>query len=96
MNILIVVSHPDSISTLLGLSAACKRKELSYCCFFTGDGVTLLQDNKVLTPTIDAERAVVCEYSWKLYFQHAQPPVESGSQTDLSAMMCSADRVVSL
>lgn len=96
MTILFVLSHPDATSALSGLSAACRRKGQSYALFFTGDGVSLLRDKKTLTSTSDSERAVVCEYSWNRYFQCENPPIEQGSQTDLSAMIGTADKVVSL
>jgi len=96
VNILIVVSHPDAINALTGLTAACLRQQHSYTCFFTGDGVTLLQNQQVVNVTADAKKAVVCEYSWERHFKPSPSVVEKGSQTDLSAMMCTADKVVSL
>jgi len=43
-----------------------------------------------------AERAVVCEHAWGAYAPDDVPPIDSGSQTDHSAMIGSVDQVISL
>lgn len=96
MNILFVVAHPDAAHALVGLADACGRADVHYSCFFTGDGVRLLQDGGVLSIAAAAGRAVVCEYSWARHFSQQEPPIEQGSQTDHSAMIGDAERVVSL
>ncbi len=96
MKILIVVSHPESHEALIGLTTACSRRNQEYLCFFTGDGVQLLESNEVVNILNDAERAVVCEYSWAKHFADKKAPIEEGSQTDHSAMVSIVKKVVSL
>jgi len=96
MKILFVVSNPESKEALLGLTEACTRRKQTFLCFFTGDGVEILSDSQVIEILSNAERAVVCEHSWGKYFADQQPPIEEGSQTDHSAMVSKAERVVSL
>ena len=96
MKILIVVSHPESTEALIGLASACSRHNQNYLVFFTGDGVKLLESNEVVDAISDAERAVVCEYSWAKHFANKKAPIEEGSQTDHSAMVSTVSKVVSL
>ena len=96
MKILIVVSHPESTEALIGLTSACSRRNQNFLCFFTGDGVKLLESNEVVDAISNAERAVVCEYSWAKHFADKKAPIEEGSQTDHSAMMSTVSKVVSL
>lgn len=96
MRILFVVSHPKSTQALIGLTDACARRQQSFLCFFTGEGVEILNDAKVLAAIGSAEKAVVCEFSWGKYFPDQSAPIEEGSQTDHSAMIGTVDRVVSL
>lgn len=96
MNILFVVSNPKTIDALLGLTKACSRAKQQYQCFFTGDGVKLLKDKKIISSIKTAERNVVCEHSWEKYCSSENLPIEKGSQTDHSAMISIVDRVVSL
>ena len=96
MKILFVVSHPESTQALIGLTNACARREQSFLCFFTGEGVALLNDAKVVEAIGSAEKAVVCEFSWGKYFPGKTAPIEEGSQTDQSAMIGAIDKVVSL
>jgi len=96
MKILIVISNPESTEALIGLSSACSRRDQTFFCFFTGDGVKLFENPDVITAVFEAERAVVCEYSWAKYFPDQHPPIEEGSQTDHSAMIGLANQVISL
>ena len=96
MKLLIVISNPASSAALGGLVGACLRRELPFLCFFTGDGVALLDDPDLHTGLSRAERAVVCEYSWRRYAPDRAAAFEEGSQTDHSAMIGEASHVVSL
>ena len=96
MKILFVISNPETTQALIGLANACTRRNQSFLCFFTGDGVEILGDSKVIEAISQAERAIVCEFSWGKYFPNQQPPIEEGSQTDHSAMISTVDKVVSL
>lgn len=96
MKILILVSHPESKQALTGLAEACSRRNQEYLCFFTGDGVKLLEISDVIDVLKDAERAVVCEYSWAKHFTGKKAPIEEGSQTDHSAMVSIVEQVISL
>jgi len=96
MKILFVVSNPKTFDTLLGLSKACSRAKQKYQCFFTGDGVKLLREKKIISALETAERNVACEHSWDKHYASEPIPIEKGSQTDHSAMITMVDRVVSL
>ena len=96
MKILFVISNPTIAETLLGLSEACKRANQEYLCFFTGDGVKLLTDKKIITAIKTSERNVACEHSWEKHCATQNLPIETGSQTDHSLMISLVDRVVSL
>jgi hypothetical protein len=96
MKILFVISHPESTQALIGLTNACSRRNQSFFCFFTGDGVKLLNDANVNEAIGFAEKAIACEFSWAKYFPNQSAPIEEGSQTDHSAMIGAVDKVVSL
>ena len=96
MNVLFIVAHGASGAYLRGLSGACRRKDVEFSIFFTGDGVRALSDAAVVDCAGHAAEAVVCDHSWGLAMQGAPCPLTPGSQTDHSRMLGSADRVVSL
>lgn len=96
MTVLFVVAHPGAAAAFTGLAGACARADVAYDCFFTGEGVRLLDDPAVEAAAQAAARAVVCEYSWARWTPGREPPVEQGSQTDHSAMVGEAGQVVSL
>jgi hypothetical protein len=96
MEILFHVSCPEAKPLLAGLAAACHRAGAPYGCFFTNDGVRVLDDGDIVALLAGATRAVVCEHSWSAHMGKADCPVETGSQTVNSAMMAEARRVVSL
>ena len=96
MKILLVISNPKTADALLGISEACSRAKQQYSCFFTGDGVTLLKNDKIVAAIETAERNVACEHSWEKHCASLDLPIEKGSQTDHSAMISMVDRVVSL
>ena len=96
MKILLVISNPKTADILQGISESCSRAKQEYLCFFTGDGVKLLQDDEIIAAIQTAERNVACEHSWEKHFSSQQLPIEKGSQTDHSGMIAMVDRVVSL
>ncbi|MFT5504419.1 MAG: hypothetical protein ACI845_003561 [Gammaproteobacteria bacterium] len=96
MSLLLVVSHSKSAPAFKGLAGACCRNQIEFSCFFTGEGVTVLGDREIEVLVEKAQRAVVCEHSWEIYTVGESSPVETGSQTDHSAMIGSARQVVSL
>ncbi len=96
MKILFIISNPESTQALLGLTEACVRRDQTFLCFFTGEGVKILGNSKMIESISKAERAVVCEFSWGKYFPDQQSPIEEGSQTDHSSMVSIVDKVVSL
>ena len=55
MKILFVISHPESTQALIGLTNACSRRNQSFFCFFTGDGVKLLHDGYEYTIPIGTD-----------------------------------------
>jgi len=96
VKLLIVISAPTPAVVLVGIAGACQRKDLSYSCFVTGAGVQSLREPDVVNALKGAARSVVCEYSWSRYFPDLTAPIEEGSQTDHSAMIGEANRVISL
>ena len=96
MTILFIVAHGASGGYLRGLSGACRRQEVEFFVFFTGDGVRALSDSAVVDCAGHAAEAVVCDHSWGLTMHGAPCPLTLGSQTDHSRMLGYADRVVSL
>ena len=94
--LLFVVSTDRGAGALAGLAAACRRRGARWACFFTADGVRLLAEERVRAATHGAARAVACEHSWGRFMGEAACPVELGSQTDHSALVARAARVVSL
>ncbi len=96
MEFLFVVTTPDAIHILAPLARACQRQGVGWACFFTNDGVRVLEQEKLRTIILDATRAVACEYSWEKFRAGHTCPIELGSQTDGSLMIGEADKVVSL
>ncbi len=96
MKILFHVATEQGARFLLPLALACRRGGHAFAAFFTNEGVLGLRDGQLCAALRCAERAVVCEESWKRFDPGADCPVELGSQTDNSALMGRAARVVSL
>lgn len=96
MNILFHVGTAAGGRLLLPLALAAKRAGVGFGAFFTHEGVLGLRDADLLAGLDGAERAVACEESWHRYCPGADCPVESGSQTDNSALTGDAEKVVSL
>ncbi|GAB4165396.1 MAG: hypothetical protein Fur0039_01330 [Rhodocyclaceae bacterium] len=96
IDILFHVSTPGAARILLPLAQACARARVGFACFFTHDGVRVLEDAALRAALRAAGRAVACGESWKRFGGAEACPVELGSQTDDSALMGEAARVVSL
>ncbi|HKK14178.1 MAG TPA: hypothetical protein VKA14_05905 [Gammaproteobacteria bacterium] len=96
MDLMFVVTTAESVRYLAPLTAACERRGLHWSCFFTNDGVKVLGDEQVRSLMKRASGAAVCGDSWDRYMGAADCPVERGSQTEHSAMLGRARRVVSL
>ncbi len=95
-DLLFVVSTDRGAGPLAGLAAACRRRGARWACFFTNDGVKLLAEEGVRAAMQGAAREVACEHSWERFMGGTACPVELGSQTDHSALVARAARVVSL
>ncbi|HVC11967.1 MAG TPA: hypothetical protein VNE59_10045 [Burkholderiales bacterium] len=95
-DLLFVVSTDRGAGPLASLTDACRRRGTRWACFFTNDGVKLLAEDAVRGAAQGAARAVACEHSWARYMGAASCPVELGSQTDHSALVARAARVVAL
>jgi hypothetical protein len=96
MDVLFIVSTPESGRLLAPLAAACRRRGASWGCFFTNDGVAVLNDPAVAAVITCADSAVACEHSWERFQGDAACPVTLGSQTNNSAMLGQAARVIGL
>ena len=96
MNILFIISHHNAIKALSGLTKACTRRNQDYECFFTGQGVNLLQDKNIKIITDNSSISIVCEYSWQKYYGNTKSGIKEGSQTDLSSMIGPNVKVVSI
>ena len=96
MRTLIVVSSEKAGPALCGLTSALMRANHPFDCFVTGRGVAVLSDEQCVAQLSQAERAVVCEKSWADAASEAEPPIESGSQTNHSAFALEADHILCL
>lgn len=96
MEVLILVTCRDAAAIAAPLAQSCTRAGISWGAFFTNDGVEALQDTAVAGAMAGASRAVACQESWNRYLPERACPVELGSQTDNSAMLADAERIVSL
>jgi hypothetical protein len=96
MDILFHVSTEAGGRLLLPLALACRRAGSDFGAFFTHEGVRGLRYEALPSALIGAQRAVVCEESWHRYCGDLSCPMELGSQTDNSALVGQARRVVSL
>lgn len=91
-----LVTHRDAAAILAPLMRACARRGAAYACFFSGDGVAVLDDERVRQMLPIARKAIACEVSWERYRHGADCPVHLGSQTNNSALMAEAGHVISL
>jgi hypothetical protein len=96
MDLLFHVATPQAARILASLARACSRAGRRFACFFTHDGVLLLNDRDVRAALAGAARLVVCEESWHRFCAGRDCPAELGSQTVNSALIGEANRVVSL
>ena len=96
MDVLFIVSTPEAGRLLAPLTAACRRRGASWSCFFTNDGVLALNDATTTGAVAHADSAVACEHSWERYQGEASCPVTLGSQTNNSAMLGQAGKVIGL
>jgi hypothetical protein len=96
LDLLIIVSTPEAGSALLPLARACRRRGLRWTCFFTNDGVRTLEDADIVKAINYAEAPVACEHSWARHLGDAPCPIALGSQTDNSAVVGRAAKVIGL
>jgi hypothetical protein len=96
LELLFEISTEKAADILIPLASACNRKGLSWGCFFTNDGVKSLANRAIVELVAKAAKAVVCKHSWDQFMGDQPCPVELGSQTNNSAMVAEATRVVSL
>ena len=96
MEILIVISTPQSAGIARGLAEAALRAGLGWGVFLTNDGVRVLSDRTVADTLVKATSAIVCKESWKKHMGDAECPVELGSQTHNSELAGEANHIISL
>ncbi len=96
MEILFVVSTDRGGQILAPLAHACIRKGIAWGCFFTNDGVRLLADSGIRSLMGVANQAIACEHSWQRFMAGESCPVELGSQTNHSALLATAARVITI
>ena len=96
MKLLIVVSTDRSAHLLAPLARACLRNDLEWGCFFTGDGVKFLADPDLAPLMAGVARAVACDHSWRRFMGERACPIELGSQTNHSAMVGAAEKILTL
>ena len=96
MDLMFVISNPEAGTYLGPLLAACERRGLHWSCFFTNDGVRAVMHDKVRSLLPRAAQAAVCGDSWKRFMGDADCPIEVGSQTEHSALVAEAEKIVSL
>lgn len=91
-----MVSSRDTLPVLLPLLRASRRRGAEWACFFTDCGVETLDNAELRELLKHASQAVACEFSWERYRAGQTCPIESGSQTNNSAMTAQARHVISL
>lgn len=96
LDLLIVLSTDRAAGVFVPLARAAARRRVVLGCFFTNDGVKLLADAAVQDVMRNASVAVACEHSWERNMKGVSCPVDLGSQTDHSALVAQAARVVAL
>ncbi|MHB0974756.1 MAG: hypothetical protein ACYC0P_10990 [Thiobacillus sp.] len=96
MKLLIVVSTALGGHLLMPLARACSRNRVEWGCFFTNDGVKLLGDPALVSLLDGASRKVACDHSWVRFMGRPDCPVELGSQTNHSAMVGAAEKILTL
>lgn len=96
MDLMYLVSSREALPVLLPLLRASKRRGVQWACFFTDSGVEALDNEELRNLLGCASQAVACEFSWERYRGGQSCPIESGSQTNNSAMSAEAKHLVSL
>ncbi len=96
MELLIVISTPQSAPIARGLGDAALRAGIGWGVFLTNDGVRVLSDPAIARTLSKATSAYVCKESWKKHMGDDECPVELGSQTHNSELAGEAKRIVSL
>lgn len=96
MDLMYTVSQRDALPILLPLLRASKRRGAQWTCFFTDSGVEALDSDELRHLLTCATQAVACEFSWQRYRKDTPCPIESGSQTNNSAMTAEARHLISL
>ena len=96
IDLLIIVSTVESGKALKPLAGSCRRRGLRWACFFTNDGVRVLDEPDVVRALGCAEESIACEQSWERFSQGASCPVTLGSQTSNSALVGRANKIIGL
>ncbi|MES2406424.1 MAG: hypothetical protein V4528_03785 [Pseudomonadota bacterium] len=96
MEMLFVISTDRGSHVLAPLAHACIRKGIAWSCFFTNDGVRILAETDIKNLMGVANQAIACEHSWQRFMATENCPVELGSQTNHSALLAHAARVITL
>lgn len=97
MDLLLVISSADAARIAAPLGEACARGDIDWGCFFTGEGVKSLKDEKFADLVAsNCIEAVVCAEAWKDRMKGLDCPVDLGSQFHHSGLVAKADKVVSL
>jgi len=96
MDLLIIISNPNSGPIITPLAEACGRAGLKWAAFFTNDGVSTLMNDDLVNALNTASDAAVCQESWALHMNDKECPITLGSQTTNSALVSQTDRVLSL
>jgi hypothetical protein len=96
MDVMFHVAHAQAARLLAGLARACTRRATVFACFFTHDGVKVLDDPEVREAIAGAARAAACRHAWERFCGARACPVELASQTASSALAAKAARVISL
>jgi len=96
MDMLIIVSNSESGPLASALALAAERANASWAVFFTNDGVRILADDRFVAAMQGAQNAVACHESWQTHMAEKPCPIEEGSQTNNSALVAQAARIISL
>ena len=91
--LLITVSHSDSQILVAGLLNACRQQTTAVSIFFTGQGVKMLDNDRVLAALACAKESIACAESWSDWSE-AGCPVTEGSQTEHSRLIGQATHLV--
>jgi hypothetical protein len=96
IDLLIIVSTADSGKVLMPLAGACRRRGLRWSCFFTNDGVRVLDEPELMRALSCAEESIACEHSWERLAGNTICPITLGSQTGNSALVGRASKIIGL